>query len=277
MKWNIESIIDEFPSIKPPNFMLLMWMFIGYMIIVAPVLYIILAKADRREWSWWLIPAFSVITGFAIFFFGAEDKRNLSAHTIEIIELTGQGDAVRSGATAVFIPTGGTVTAEFDKRVNLSFYTNYNQNGNQNMDDKTQLISENDSTTVLWRSVPYWSTRKLWIEKQTMSSDTGQLTLAYKQIRHAIEVTATNNTTTNLTNVSMLINGQAQLFGDLKVGESGQTTITTSTVNQSGYFPYGQMMFPNPTNRGNDGYNRERQLVDSFGNRNNGGIVRRSL
>lgn len=273
MKWNIESIIDEFPSIKPPNFMLLMWMFIGYMIIVAPVLYIILAKADRREWSWWLIPAFSVITGFAIFFFGAEDKRNLSAHTIEIIELTGQGDAVRSGATAVFIPTGGTVTAEFDKRVNLSFYANYNQNGNQIMDDKTQLISENDSTTALWRSVPYWSTRKLWIEKQTMSSDTGQLTLAYKQIRHAIEVTATNNTTTNLTNVSMLINGQAQLFGDLKVGESGQTTITTSTVNQSGYFPYGQMMFPNPSNRGNDGYNRERQLVDSFGNRNNGGIV----
>ncbi|WP_054028894.1 DUF4350 domain-containing protein [Bacillus sp. FJAT-28004] len=273
MLWNIESIVDEFPSIKPPNFMLLLWMFVGYMIIVAPVLYIILAKTDRREWSWWLIPAFSVVTGVAIFFFGADDKRNLSAHTIEIIELTGQGDAVRSGATAVFIPSGGTVTAEFDKKENLIFYSNYNQNGNPATDGKTQLISENNTTTAVWRSVPYWSTRKVWMEKQTMNSDTGQLTLAYKQSRHSIEVSATNNTTTDLTNVSLLINGQAQLIGDLKRGESGQTTITKKTNNQSGYYPYGQMMFPYPSNRGKDDYNRERQLVDRYVNRGNGGII----
>jgi len=155
MIWNIENIIDEFPSIKPPNFMLLLWMFVGYMIIVAPVLYILLAKADRREWSWWLIPACSIITGLAIFYFGAEDKRNMSAHTIEIIELTGQGDAVRSGATAVFVPTGGTVTAEFAKKENLIFYSNYNQNGNRVTNSKTQLLLENNSNTAVWRSVPY--------------------------------------------------------------------------------------------------------------------------
>jgi len=106
-----------------------------------------------------------------------------------------------------------------------------------------------------------------------MNSDTGQLTLAYKQNRHAIEVTTTNNTTTDLTNVSLLINGQAQLIGDLKRGESGQTTITKSTMNQSGYYPYGEMMFPVPSNRGKDEYNRERQLVDRFVNRGNGGII----
>lgn len=273
MYWNMQGVIDEFPSIKPPNYMLLLFMFVGYMVIVAPVLYIILAKSDRREWSWWLIPTISVLTGIAIFFFGAEDKRNLSAHTIEIIELTGQGDAVRSGATAVFVPAGGTVTAEFDEKVHLVSYSNHYQNSNLTLDGKTQVISDNDAAAVVWRSVPYWSTRKAWLEKRMMNGETGKLTLAYKQNKQSIELTATNDTSTDLANVSLLINGKAQLIGDLKRGESGQTVITNSFINQSGYYPYGQMMFPITSNRNRDSFNRQRQLVDSYMNRGNGGIM----
>ena len=273
MFWNMQGLIDEFPSIKPPNFMLLLFMFVGYMIIAAPVLYILLAKSDRREWAWWLIPAISVLTGFAIFFFGAEDKRSISAHTVEIIELTGQGDAVKSGATAVFVPAGGTVKAEFDEKVHIIPYPNQFQNGVLTLDGKTQVISEKEATTALWRSVPYWSTRKAWLEKRTLNGETGQLKLSYKQSKQSVELTVTNETTTDLTNVSLLINGQAQKIGDLKRGESGKTVITNSFGNQSGYYPYGHLMFPNVSNRNGDEFNRQRQLVDNYMNRGNGGVV----
>lgn len=273
MYWNMNNLIDQFPSIKPPNFTLLLLMFVGYMIIVAPVLYLILVKADCREWSWWLIPTLSVITGIAIFFFGAEDKRNISSHSIEIIELTGRGEAVRSGATAVFMPTGGTVKAEFDEKVNIKTYSANFQNAALALDGKEQVIMENDGTSMIWRSVPYWSTRKVWLERRMMDSEPGQLTLAYKQSKNEIEVTAKNDTSTDLTHVALLINGQSLLFGDLKKGESGKTIIKNGIGSFSGYYSYGDKIFPYPSNRTKDDFYRQRQLVDNYVNRNNGGIL----
>ncbi len=271
MYWSMDSIINEFPSIKPPNFMFLMFMFIGYMIVVAPILYILLAKADRREWSWWLIPLLSVVTGFVLFFFGAEDKRNMSAHTVEIVELVGQGDAIRSGATAVFIPTGGTVKAEFDEKVSVIPYANQFQNGNLALDGKTQVISIDKKTEALWRSVPYWSTRKLWIDRRVMG-EAGQIKLSYRRNSNDIEVTATNETKSDLTHVALLISGQAQLIGDLKRGESGKATISINNGNVSGYYSYGSSIFPNSSYRSKDEFRRERQLLDNFINRRNGGF-----
>ncbi|MEV5024657.1 DUF7408 domain-containing protein [Paenibacillus sp. LPE1-1-1.1] len=273
MYWNMNHLIDQFPSIKPPDFMFLLLMFVGYMIIVAPVLYLILAKADRREWSWWLIPSLSVVMGMVIFFFGAEDKRNISGHTIELIELTGRGEAVRSGATAVFMPTGGTVKAEFNEKVNIKTYQSSSQSSALTLDGKQQVVTETGGTSIIWRSVPYWSTRKAWLERRMMDSDPGQLTLAYKQLKNEIEVTAKNETTTDLTHVSLLINGQSLLFGDLKQGESGKTTIKNGIGSFSGYHSYGDIIFPYPSNRMKDDFYRQRQLVDNYVNRNNGGIL----
>ncbi|WP_419873180.1 DUF7408 domain-containing protein [Candidatus Pristimantibacillus sp. PTI5] len=273
MYWNMNHLIDQFPSIKPPDFMFLLLMFVGYMIIVAPVLYLILAKADRREWSWWLIPSLSVVMGMVIFFFGAEDKRNISAHTIELIELTGRGEAVHSGATAVFMPTGGTVKAEFDEKVNIKTYQSSSQSAALALDGKQQVVTETGGTSMIWRSVPYWSTRKAWLERRMMDSDPGQLTLAYKQLKNEIEVTAKNDTTTDLTHVSLLINGQSLLFGDLKQGESGKTSIKNGVGSFSGYYSYGDTIFPYPSNRVKDDFYRQRQLVDNYVNRNNGGIL----
>ena len=81
--WSFQQIVDEFPSISPPNFGLLLVMFIIYMIVVAPVLYLVLRRVDKREWSWWLIPLISIICGAAIFFFGAENKRFMSTHSVQ--------------------------------------------------------------------------------------------------------------------------------------------------------------------------------------------------
>ncbi len=272
--WSLNNLVDRFPSIKPPNMTLLIMMFIGYMVIVAPVLYFLLSKTDRREWSWWLIPCLAVITGISIFYIGAEDKRAKSAHTIEIIELTGQGDAVRSGATAVFIPTGGTVKAEFEEKLNIKPYSENNfQNSGLVLDGNTQVVIGDEKTSMVWRSVPYWSTRKLWMDRRMMETDPGQLTLGYKRLNNDLEVTVKNDTIADLTHVAVLMNGTVSMIGDLKQGESGAVKVNKGSFQQSGFYSYGNMIFQYPSNHMNDEFSRHRELVDTYFNNNNGGIV----
>lgn len=268
--WGIQQLIDQFPSIKPPNFLLLLIMFAVYMVIAAPILYVVLAKTDRREWAWWLIPAISVVTGIAIFFFGAEDKREMSSHTIEVIELTGQGDGVRSGATGVFVPAGGTVKASFDERLHMISYPSDFRSGNLSEDGKVQFVSEEETTTAVWRTVPYWSTRKAWMDGRTMNGEAGQLSLKYEQNNGAYRLNVTNDTPSDLTNVSLLINSQVKLIGDLKQGESGSTAIPSFANSQSGYYNYGDMMFPYQPNQRIDRFTRQRDLVNTYMNTNNG-------
>ncbi|MDQ0059766.1 DUF4350 domain-containing protein [Paenibacillus harenae] len=275
MFWNYGNLIDQFPSVKAPEFLLLLAMFAIYMVIVAPVLYFILAKKDRREWAWWLIPSVSIITGIVIFYFGAADKRVMSAHTIEIIEMTGQGDAVKNGATGVFVPNGGNVKLAFDEQRHIVAYPSENQSGTLELTGKTQHRISEGTSSVLWRSVPYWSTRKALLEKKTVRGESGQLDLAYSNTNGNIEVKVTNNTAADLTNVSLIMNGSAQRIGDLKKGESGNVALPKSLNTQIGYYPYGDLVFPGSS--GNNGadfeYARERELVNMYMNRDNSGLA----
>lgn len=275
MFWSLNGIIDQFPSIKPPSFSLLLAMFGLYVLLVAPVLYLILAKVDRREWAWWLIPAMSVVMGIVIFTVGAGDKRNTSVHSIDIIELAPDGQAVVSGATAIFTPAGGTVTADFEKKQPMRMYSDNNMMnaiGSLNFKGEYQLRDTGEGLQAIWRSVPYWSTRKLFMDRTVADpADTGQIDIAYEQENGTYKLVVTNNTKSDLTHVSLLAGGQAQVIGDLKQGESGSiANPQTSFPSQPGmYYQYSGMIFPYLSGNSNDEWNRHRNLTDQYFNQKN--------
>ncbi|RJE86848.1 hypothetical protein D3P07_16810 [Paenibacillus sp. 1011MAR3C5] len=264
---SLKSAIDQFPSIKPPSFPLLLLMFGLYVLIVAPLLYGVLVKSDRREWAWWLIPSVSVVTGILVFFIGAGDKRITQVHSIEVIEMSVDGRTVLSGATAIFSPTGGTVTAEFDEKRPLGMYSDDYRGGSLQRNGNYQLIDRTDSVQAEWRSVPYWSTRKLWMERIVASPDAnGGLMTEYLEENGSIEARVSNETGTDLTNVSLLMNGQVKRIGDLKAGES--SVISNLSYNLppiiGSYYDYSGMIFPYGTTAGRDEWQRERQVMRGY-------------
>ncbi|MBH5316539.1 hypothetical protein I6N90_01805 [Paenibacillus sp. GSMTC-2017] len=270
---DMNYIIDMFPSIKAPKFILLLGMFALYMILVAPILYFILSKTDRREWAWWMIPAFSVVMGIAIFYFGAADKRTISAHTVEIIELSKDGKAVVSGGSGLFLPSGGSVSAAFEDKRPIALFADHSGNGGLTLDSNYQVKMDEDSSTVNWKSVSYWSTRKLWMERRAVeSAETGTMAIKYEHKDGDTIVHVTNNTTSDLTNVTLLVNGQTKPIGQLKIGESGSVQkIASSYSNQNGHYSYGHMIFSNTSSNGRtDNNERQRQLINNYFNRSNG-------
>jgi len=267
LQGTLKSAVDQFPSIKPPSFPLLLLMFGIYVLIVAPLLYGVLVKADRREWAWWLIPSVSVITGMLVFFIGAGDKRSTQTHTIEVIEMSVDGRSVISGATAIFNPTGGTVTAEFGERRSLGMYSDNNWVSTLQLNGNFQMIDRTESVQAVWRSVPYWSTRKLWMERVVASPDaSGAIKTEYLEDNGSIQIAVSNETGADLTRVSLIMNGQVKSIGDLKAGESSAiSNISNSQPPIIGnYYDYSGMIFPYGTSGGRDDWQREREVVRGY-------------
>ncbi|MDF2835933.1 MAG: class glutamine amidotransferase-like protein [Paenibacillus sp.] len=273
--WQLNNILDLFPSIKQPAFMLLIGMLAIYILVIAPILYILLSKADRREWAWWLIPVLSIVMGVTVFMIGSEDKRNVLAHTVELVELSGDGHAVLSGGTAIFTPTGGTLTSVLDEAVPIRMLGANGMNNGLNGKGQYQLWSGMNETKTVWKSVPYWSTRKLWMDRRVASLDeTGTLKVDLKEDNGNVRMTVTNDTPVDLTDVHYLNQGLSVKVGDLKSGESGEI-VQPSQSQQGGfsYHNYAGSVFPYPSNNAQgDEYRRQRELIEIYFNRYNGSM-----
>ena len=95
MKISLNNYLNYFPSLALPPFSLFFWLLIGYAVLVAPVLYYVLKRFDRREWAWFLIPLIAIITSISIYVTGTSGKSSLQAHTLNVVELDGQGQGTQ--------------------------------------------------------------------------------------------------------------------------------------------------------------------------------------
>ena len=266
--WGLQQIADMFPSLNPPDIRILFVCFLIYLVLVAPVIYLLLYKIDKREWAWWLIPAVSVATSIVIFLVGVADKRTMMTHSVQTIELTGLGDGFQTGVTAIFSPTGGTVRASFPEQMRVLTYPNRNNPGGGLRLDNTEQVTVGESaTTVVWSDVPYWSTRKGWIEGRKVD-DAGRFDIKTSYENGSLRIDVTNGTPTALTNVHVLMNGGAYKLGDLAPG--GTATATVPGFPQTAppaYVDYGLLLFPQGPNTRNDEFARERALAANYMNR----------
>ncbi|NTZ20165.1 hypothetical protein EXW96_22240 [Paenibacillus sp. JMULE4] len=267
--WDLQYILDFFPSMRMPSFFLLLTLFLVYVLIAAPLLYLLLKRLDKREWAWVIIPVLSIISSIGIFSVGASDKSSVMTHTLNTLELSGNGQGTRSAATAVFVPSGGTYELQLPKSAKVvSFSENrgsMNQNGELAGATDQYLYMEPEAARLVWTDVPYWSVRKALVE-HAESEPLGQFDVAASIDQNGIKGEVTNQTKSDLTNVSLIYNRQLFAVGDLKAGEKKTIGGSINTIPQ-GYIDFGQLMFPYNHTGGPDVFNRERQMVNAYMNR----------
>ncbi|MBP1153794.1 MULTISPECIES: hypothetical protein [unclassified Paenibacillus] len=267
--WDLQYILDFFPSMNPPSFFLLLTLFLVYVLLAAPLLYILLKKMDKREWAWVVIPVLSIVSSLGIFAAGASDKSSIMTHTLNTLELSGSGQGTRSAATAVFVPSGGTYELQLPKSAQVVSFNDrrgsMNQNGQLAGTTDQYLFMEPEATRLAWTDVPYWSVRKALIE-HAESEPLGKFEVVASINNNGIKGEVTNQTKSDLTNVNVFYNRQLFAIGDLKAGEKRAISGSVNTMPQ-GYVDYGQIMFPFTHHARQDEFNRERQMVNSYMNR----------
>ncbi|MHA2852768.1 DUF7408 domain-containing protein [Paenibacillus lautus] len=258
---NLNYVLEYFPSLKMPSFTLLLWMLIIYAVVVAPLLYYILKKADKREWAWFLIPIIAVIASASVYAVGSSDKTRELAHTINLIELNGQGDAVKSTASAFFTPRSGNYALEFGENTYLKTGQSRNTFGGT-AENKSFVRVGQESTTLELRDMSQWSLAKVWVDHQG-TEEMGRLGMDLKlDAKGGLNGKITNDTINDLTEVVLVVGGNAYKLGDIKKGEAAAIPQDPKQIIKFTGGDLSGMLYPYSQN---DPKQRERDILSNYG------------
>lgn len=262
-KPSMDYLLDYFPSLTFPPFSRLFWMLIAYVLIVAPVLYYILKRFDKREWAWLGIPVIAIVASVSIYFAGTSGKTTARTHTLNAMELDGSGHAYRTTASSLFVPRGGSYELEFAEGTHVMIKREDGLfTGNSVNNSTREFVREQEkATTVKLLDMTHRSIAKAWID-QMETREFGQFDMDISYDSNGKpQGTVTNNTSRNLTNAALIIGGELYLLGDMSPKQSIQFS-TQSTIPT--YGDYGQHVFPYNGNYQNNPHERERRLMDNY-------------
>lgn len=263
--WQIDNALNLFPSIKAPKLGLLALLFAGYALLVAPILYFVLKKLDRREWAWGIIPLTAILATGVIYVVGAADKSSVLVHELNRFELDGSGGGRRISDAAVFVPNGGKYSIGLPASASaMPFDTSQNM-GNVSTalsgEPSAYLYSQPDSLKVEWRGISYWSVRKThWenLREESLGKFRATATFAGNQLTGEIA----NETGQALSDVYVVWNGSLISVGDLAKGES-----KSYSGSYTGGFSNGDIgfrMFPNTNGSRSYPFEREQNLISHY-------------
>ncbi|NMO95804.1 DUF7408 domain-containing protein [Paenibacillus lemnae] len=260
---SLSYALDYFPSIKMPSFPMLLWMLIIYAVVAAPLLYFILKKADKREWAWFLIPLIAVVASAAVYVVGSADKTKEMAHTLNVIELDGEGKGMTSSASAFFTPRSGDYELEFPENTYLKTYRNNGGFGGGLSENKSFIRMDNGQTSLELRDMPQWSLAKVSADNP-LPQERGQLAVVVDLNDKGEVVGKVRNETLNdLKQVVLVVGGRAFLLGDIPQDGSADIPTDKKLIKQvSGNLS--DQLYPYGPNGMNDKYTRERQIVQSY-------------
>lgn len=258
--WMLNNALDHFAQLMPPAYGVLMLLFLVYALIVAPALYLILKKLDKREWAWFAIPAIAVLTSGIIYGVGASGRGSTLAQTLSIVELSGTGTANRIEASSVFVPSGGDYTLEWSGKRNVSPFM-FNDGGARLTGDVHMIIRpEVDRTSVSFENVPFWSVRKAYSAGMAVEG-AGKFDYSIKIDASALQGEVVNGTQQDLYEAGIVFGGQWIRIGDLQRGEKKPFSLPGGSVGGMNSDISG-LVFPY---RGSaDDFERERALLQSY-------------
>ncbi len=103
--YNIESALKNIPELPLPQYGTIILIFIIYIIVAAPISYLVLKRIDKRELMWVVVPIFSVLFASIVYLigFGTRIKEPL-LNTVSIARVNETGFYDTKSFSGVFTP-----------------------------------------------------------------------------------------------------------------------------------------------------------------------------
>ena len=220
---------ELFPSFKVST-PLLFGVIILYIIVIIPVLYFVLKRKDKREYTWVLIPIIALITSLAIFGYGAKDRigRTQIQHTA-IVNVEPDGGMTGYFAESILSNKSGSYTFTTPIGTKLSASLKQDLFGaNMNAMHKGAMVEKDvASNTINLRKVGFWNVASVYGE--TRIESIGQLAINLSVTNKTLAGTVTNDYPFALTDVAIWSGTDLLPIGDLGPGESVQINEVLKT------------------------------------------------
>ncbi len=224
MNDQLTNMSRTFPTLANFKVSTLSYLFIAYLLLILPVLYIVLKKADKREWAWVVIPAIAVISSVGLYAVGAKDRSgHVKTNTVSVISVDEQGIGSGDGSVSMLSKGAGAYTLTMDSELD-PVAANNRYNPQQTVTDLPFVEAKGKHTAINYRNVEFWSPRSAAIDYPVKKYGHFQsgLTRADDNISGQI----TNNFKHDLHDVYLISGNNYQKVGDLAAGKSKEISFS---------------------------------------------------
>ncbi|MCD8216936.1 MAG: hypothetical protein LUD01_02640 [Clostridiales bacterium] len=257
--WTLSSILDGMHDIKSPNILLLAILLLAFVLGAGPVLYLILKKADRRGWMWFLVPVLSVAVTGVVFLF-SRDLRLTAAQSASITDISYDAQTDVQSETAylgILVPGASGAEVTLDENlfaVNpMTTYTDYSYSifgtllgtdsaSSDTLDYKVALKETAKGCRISMTNDSTFGTTYLEAETPSSLTADGLWSEVTRSIT-GISGTVTNNTACDMYGVSVFTESNVVMIGKLAAGESVSFTeednLVVSTYIEDMVYAYG--------------------------------------
>ncbi|MDQ0253040.1 hypothetical protein J2S74_000412 [Evansella vedderi] len=217
LTWGVARATNYFPSSFLP-FSALVIVFVVYVLVIFPAIYFILKKMDKREHSWWILPALSLIVCLGIFGFGGKDRiAQPQLNEVTLLTVDEQGFGQGYGSLSLLSNRRGNYTIHLGEGSFAPFpiLTGYSMNGALS---NVGIRHQGDQVDVLYKDVEYWSIRN--VSGPILSMDVGTLDGDLQINDQQVTGTLTNNTELAFFELLLMSGRQEVSLGSIQPGET---------------------------------------------------------
>lgn len=268
--WAMENSSNYFPRLHPPEVAALLIIFFIYILIVAPILYVVLKRVDRREWSWWVIPLTAVLSTIIIVVIGSRDKSSLYVNGIRVAMID-EGAVRETGVNNIFIPNSKDVVMELPEHVNPTIMTGNTNAGSEVSTNKQQRVYHHTpSKEVMFTNNKYWTMKSTLLEEQIYNAEQyGSITVDIEAVDDQDNMmTVYNETGVDLNHVSLVAYSRLYYIDHLPAGESLEYRLpraisSNGFANMNAYHNNYGSSLSQGSGKGWDELSRETYLLDN--------------
>lgn len=204
------------PQLQLPSIAYLAGVWGLYIIVIAPGLYLLLKRYNRRDWAWIGIPAVAVLTATMIYYCAPLHRLNGPlGQTLAVVEILDENVAeIRSGGSYVSPNRGELLLTDAHQGLIMPEIRYHNGQWEQ----PPVIKYTEQGQEVHFDQVGYWSLRQT--SNYKIVDDFGQIKGELKLVRSKITGTLENKTGINLEKCLAVIGDKAIEIGKLPAGSS---------------------------------------------------------
>lgn len=231
ISYELRNINELFPSFEVSvSYMLIV--IILYILIIGPILYFILKKADKREHAWWIIPSISVVLSIVLFIVGAKDRIVQPQVQQSAFYKVNEDNSVNGYyVESILTNRSGDFVVNADQNTTAVALRNYNNfTGTMGPLHESSYIKENASgSTLTLRDLSYWSVQSFG--GKTSAQNIGKMDIDITLKNEKLTGTVKNNFPFALKDVTLISGvkevklGDIEANGTLQVNKELKTTV----------------------------------------------------
>ncbi|HOR85785.1 MAG TPA: hypothetical protein PLL98_04785 [Bacillota bacterium] len=230
----IDNALRNIPELPMPKTPYIIFIYAAYILLTAPISYIVLKRLDKRELMWLTVPALSIIFSGAVYVSGAGTRLTEPViNVISVIDIDNSGVIASKTYAGVFTPNKDSIRIEaagdFDispLRINEGYYMGSMADENTPKRIESKVIVSPKTILEFYKS-GVWSMKTLAVETDDFL--TGKLESSLNYSKGSLVGTIKNTSGFDLDECYIITPNQYADAGPIKNGETKQIDIKPSS------------------------------------------------